>query len=215
LLEAARNLGGNLPSQGHVTTRLEFERNWGWGSSSTLTDLIAQWTGVDAMALHFATSKGSGFDVASARADGPIMYRKTGEDSADWHGVESGHWPTAHFGLVYLGAKQDSQVEVAKARRLPLRDEIEAISRLSHQLAAGQTAEEWASTAKELEARTAEWIATPQVQDRFPDAPATLKSLGAWGGDFALAICPDPEDLAYFSRKGFQTLPWSDCVHLP
>ena len=215
LLEAAQNLGGSVPSHGHVTTRLEFERSWGWGSSSTLTDLVAQWTGVDAMALHFATSKGSGFDVASARAEGPIMYRKTGKNSAEWRIVASGHWPTAHFGLIYLGAKQDSQIEVAKTRRIPLGEELDAISRLSHQLAAGKTAEEWATTAEELEARTAKWIATPRVQDRFPGAPATLKSLGAWGGDFALAICPDPDDLAYFSRKGYNTLPWSDCVHLP
>jgi len=167
------------------------------------------------MALHFATSKGSGFDVASARAEGPIMYRKTGKNSAEWHIVASGHWPTAHFGLIYLGAKQDSQIEVAKTRRMPLGKELDAISRLSHQLAAGKTAEEWATTAEELEARTAKWIATPRVQDRFPGALATLKSLGAWGGDFALAICPDPDDLAYFSRKGYNTLPWSDCVHLP
>jgi len=215
LLEVARDLGGIVPATGHVTTRLEFERSWGWGSSSALTDLIAQWTGVDAMALHFATSRGSGFDVASARAHGPIMYRKSGENSAEWRTIGSRHWPTDHFGLVYLGAKQDSQVEVAKTRRAPLREEIDTISRLSRQLAAGQTAEEWAATAEELEARTAEWIATPRVQDRFPNVPATLKSLGAWGGDFALAICPDPEDLAYFSQKGMYTLPWSDCVRLP
>lgn len=215
LLHAAANLGGTVPASGHVTTGLEFERSWGWGSSSTLTDLIAQWTGVSAMALHFATSQGSGFDVASARADGAIRYRKTGKDSAEWHAVESSHWPIDHFGLIYLGAKQDSQAEVAKPRRMPLRDEIEAISHLSHQLAVGTTAEEWADAVGELEARTAAWIGSPRVQDRFPGAPATLKSLGAWGGDFALAISPNPEDLAYFSAKGFLTLPWSDCVRLP
>lgn len=215
LLHSAANLGGTVPASGHVTTGLEFERSWGWGSSSTLTDLIAQWTGVNAMALHFATSQGSGFDVASARADGAIMYRKTGEDSAEWHSVASSYWPTNHFGLVYLGAKQDSQVEVAKPRRMPLRDEIDAVSRLSKQLAAGTTVHEWMGTVDELEARTAAWIGSPRVQDRFPGAPATLKSLGAWGGDFALAICPNPEDLAYFSAKGFLSLPWSDCVRLP
>jgi mevalonate kinase len=215
LLDAALVLGGTVPDKGSVTTRLEFDRSWGWGSSSTLTDLIAQWTGVDAMALHFATSKGSGFDVASARADGPIMYRKTGDASAEWQPVASSHWPIAHLGLVYLGAKQDSQLEVAKVRRTPLRSELDTMSQLSHALAAGRSVEEWSAVADELEARTAEWIGAPRVQERFPHAPATLKSLGAWGGDFALAICPNPDDLAYFSQKGFLTLPWSDCVHLP
>ena len=53
LLEAARNLGGSVPSHGHVTTRLEFERSWGWGSSSTLTDLIAQWLAYPQNGFHY------------------------------------------------------------------------------------------------------------------------------------------------------------------
>jgi mevalonate kinase len=215
LLQTSRNLGGMVPEHGHVTTALEFERSWGWGSSSSLTDLVAQWTGVDPMELHFATSKGSGFDVASARAKGPIMYQRTGPDSAQWHSVESAHWPVNHMGLVYLGTKQDSQIEVAKIRRIPSKVELSQISTLSNQLAEAKSVDSWIDAVNELEARTEAWIGVSRVQNRFQNAPATLKSLGAWGGDFALAICPNPEDLAYFSAKGFHTLPWSECVQLP
>ncbi|MFZ9777655.1 MAG: hypothetical protein ACO3CI_04930 [Schleiferiaceae bacterium] len=215
VLEAARALGGRVAESGRVETDLEFDRAWGWGSSSTLTDLVAQWTGVDPMRLHFATSQGSGFDVACARAHSAILYRKTGAERAEWSPVASKHWPTAHLGLVYLGAKQDSQREVARSRRSPSPHELDEVSGLSRALAAAADVAAWREGILELEARTAAWLEQPRVQERFKDAPATLKSLGAWGGDFALAVAEDPEDLAYFSERGYQTMPWTECVNLP
>jgi mevalonate kinase len=214
ILSAAQKLNGNLPHRGRVSTQLEFNRNWGWGSSSSLIDLIAQWTGLDPMELHFETSEGSGFDVACARAGGAIAYQKTGPRSAVWNNVASAHWPHEHFGLVYLGGKQDSQREVAKIRREPLASELDAISALSRHLASSSNAETWMQGIDELEDRTASWLQMERVQKRFPGVRATIKSLGAWGGDFALAVAQDPEDLAYFSLKGHLFLKWSDCVSL-
>jgi len=214
ILNAVLKLKGNLPSRGRVSTQLEFNRNWGWGSSSSLIDLIAQWTGLDPMELHFETSEGSGFDVACARAGGAIAYQKTGPRSAVWNNVASAHWPHEHFGLVYLGGKQDSQREVAKKRRGPLASELDAISALSGHLASSSNAEAWMQGIDELEDRTASWLGMERVQKRFPGVRATIKSLGAWGGDFALAVAQDPEDLDYFSSKGHLFLKWSDCVSL-
>ena len=214
ILSAVQKLNGNLPHRGRVSTQLEFNRNWGWGSSSSLIDLIAQWTGLDPMELHFETSEGSGFDVACARAGGAIAYQKTGPRSAVWNNVASAHWPHEHFGLVYLGGKQDSQREVAKIRREPLAIELDAISALSRHLASSSNAEAWMQGIDELEDRTASWLQMERVQKRFPGVRATIKSLGAWGGDFALAVAQDPEDLAYFSSKGHLFLKWSDCVSL-
>jgi len=54
----------------------------------------------------------------------------------------------------------------------------------------------------------------PLVQDRlFPDFPGTVKSLGAWGGDFVLVASElaVSEVVNYFSDKGFRTiLSWKD-----
>jgi mevalonate kinase len=166
------------------------------------------------MELHFETSEGSGFDVACARAGGAIAYQKTGPRSAVWNNVASAHWPHEHFGLVYLGGKQDSQREVAKKRREPLASELDAISALSRHLASSSNAEAWMQGIDELEDRTASWLQMERVQKRFPGVRATIKSLGAWGGDFALAVAQDPEDLAYFSLKEHLFLKWSDCVSL-
>jgi mevalonate kinase len=167
------------------------------------------------MELHFETSEGSGFDVACARAGGAIAYQKTGPRSAVWSNVASAHWPHEHFGLVYLGGKQDSQREVAKIRSEPLASELDAISALSRHLASSSNAEAWMQGIDELEDRTASWLGMERVQKRFPGVRATIKSLGAWGGDFALAVAQDPEDLAYFSLNGHLFLKWSDCVSLP
>ena len=214
ILSAVLKLKGSLPLRGRVSTQLEFNRNWGWGSSSSLIDLIAQWTGLDPMELHFETSEGSGFDVACARAGGAIAYQKIGPRSAIWKNVASAHWPHEHFGLVYLGGKQDSQREVAKKRKEPLAIELDAISALSRHLASSSNAEAWMQGIDELEDRTASWLQMERVQKRFPGVRATIKSLGAWGGDFALAVAQDPEDLAYFSLKEHLFLKWSDCVSL-
>jgi mevalonate kinase len=212
LLRAAASLGGQVPTTGSVRTELEFDRSWGWGSSSSLTDLVAQWTGVSALDLHFATSQGSGFDVACARATSALTYRKTGPAQAEWSAVTAAHWPVEHFALVYLGQKQDSQKEVRRNRREPLPAEMDAISALSRELAEARAASRWAELIEEAEARTAAWTGLPRVQERFRGVRATLKSLGAWGGDFALAVAEDPSAFAYFAEHGYLCLKWSDCV---
>ena len=39
----------------------------------------------------------------------------------------------------------------------------------------------------------------------FPDFTGTIKSLGAWGGDFVLVVS-DSNPKSYFASKGFTTL---------
>ncbi len=212
LLQAARSLGGQVPYTGLVRTELEFDRSWGWGSSSSLTDLVAQWTGVPALDLHFATSRGSGFDVACARATSALTYRKIGPSKGEWSAAAAAHWPTEHFALVYLGQKQDSQKEVQRGRREPLQAELDAISDLSRAMAKAQNVTEWMQLIEEAEARTAAWTGLPRIQERFTGVRATLKSLGAWGGDFVLAVAEDPSAFAYFAEHGYLCMKWSDCV---
>ncbi|NDD47652.1 MAG: hypothetical protein EBZ31_04815, partial [Flavobacteriia bacterium] len=49
------------------------------------------------------------------------------------------------------------------------------------------------------------------VAQRLHDAHAGGKSLGAWGGDFALVIAPEPEALHYLSSHGMgPILSWKE-----
>ena len=57
-----------------VITILDFNLQWGLGSSSTLVATLAEWAGVDPFQLNEIVFHGSGFDIACANADGPIFY---------------------------------------------------------------------------------------------------------------------------------------------
>ena len=57
-----------------ITTELGFPKSWGLGTSSTLINNIAQWLQIDAFALLKNSFGGSGYDIACAQNDSPILY---------------------------------------------------------------------------------------------------------------------------------------------
>ncbi|MCK0204085.1 GHMP kinase, partial [Ornithobacterium rhinotracheale] len=59
-------------------TQLEFNKDWGLGSSSTLIALLAQFAEVNAYELLEKTFGGSGYDLACALAKQPIFYTRNG-----------------------------------------------------------------------------------------------------------------------------------------
>ena len=110
ILKATINLDSKVDlTTGHnVWTRLEFDRSWGLGSSSTLLSLVAQWTKVDPYQLASMTFGGSGYDIACATALGPVTYcRQEGEPI-----VEAIEWMPSfkdHCCFIHLGKKKDTQ----------------------------------------------------------------------------------------------------------
>ena len=58
-------------------THLQFARNWGLGSSSTLLSNIARWADIDAFELLEKTFGGSGYDIACAQSNQAILYQKS------------------------------------------------------------------------------------------------------------------------------------------
>ena len=66
----------NLAKKGGflVKTALDFPRDWGLGSSSTLINNVANWAEVDAYELLKKTFGGSGYDLACAQHNKPICY---------------------------------------------------------------------------------------------------------------------------------------------
>ena len=54
------------------------------------------------------------------------------------------------------------------------------------------------------EATISQYLGIPTVKERlFADFKGTIKSLGAWGGDFVLAISETEDVPAYFVSKGY------------
>jgi mevalonate kinase len=96
-----------------VETRLDFPRGWGLGTSSTLFAALGRWSDTDAYQLLFETLGGSGYDIACAYAEGPIMYQLDEGEPI----VEPINWnPTFAHSLyfVYLGKKQDSREGISR-----------------------------------------------------------------------------------------------------
>ena len=188
-----------------VETRLEFPRDWGLGTSSTLISLLARYLEVDPYRLLADTFGGSGYDIACAEAEGPILYlRRQGEPQ-----VMEREWFPAYsrqLYFVYLGQKQNSREGIACYRsRQPSKDVKEQITHLTFDLLEASTAAEAELVLRAHEALVSKAIGLPPVQEaRFPDFPGTVKSLGAWGGDFVLVVSPWPakKTRAYFNERG-------------
>lgn len=198
-----------------VETYLDFGREEGLGSSSTLTYNIAQWAGVDAYKLHFNAFKGSGFDVAVAEAGSPILYQVNHQIPT----VETFNWQKPFNNLLYfvhLNQKQNSQREIEKYNDKPqfnLR-QIEELTRVAKLLSHTKDYFEFCLLLEIAEEEVGSAIGRPTVkQSLFNDYKGTIKSLGAWGGDYILATGEDVT--TYFNTKGFyKIVPFNEMIKI-
>jgi len=202
-------------TQTQVETQLDFPRKWGLGTSSTLLYALAKWLELDAWQLMNDSFGGSGYDLACAGAELPILYRLV---DGKPHYVQV-QWQPAfaencHF--VYLEKKQNSREGIAHYRaKGPFAQEVlDDIERISLLMTQTTDLEEAQALLKEHEALVAEHLDLETVTARhFEDFAGTVKSLGAWGGDFVWAISTQSavEVKAYFNEKGFSTvLSWEE-----
>lgn len=211
LLSAAERLRPGCTDRlfGHnITTRLEFDQHWGLGSSSTLVACLARLLEVDPYALLECTFGGSGYDLACAVNDTPILYERNGPvvTPLEW----APGW-TKDTVFVYRNQKQNSREGIRKYREQTVSNTAKKeITDLSIALSSPSL---HLRTAAQIlhrhEQIVSETIGALTVQDGlFPDFPGQLKSLGAWGGDFIWALSEEgPEKMRkYFNERGFQTV---------
>lgn len=193
-----------------VITNADFDINWGLGSSSTLISNVAQWFGIDAYQLHFKVSSGSGYDIACANNDGPLLYTLEGNNPL----VEAVNFNpdfSDKLYFVYLGRKQKSDKSIVDfASRLEGRHiEKDRISEISRELIATHDLEEFEFFIDESEQIMSEILGMPAVKETtFDDFPGAVKSLGAWGGDFVMMTWKEGiEKLeAYLSAKNLDVV---------
>lgn len=195
----------------HFTTRLDFNPQWGLGSSSTLISNLACWAHIDPYALLKQTFGGSGYDIACATASSPVFYRLE---------LNSPVCSPAYFApsfanqlyFIYLGKKQHSSKEVVsfneRWRQYDFQGEIESVSEISRSLPAVKTLEEFRHFIDIHEDILAHCLDRKPVKTSFPDFEGSLKSLGAWGGDFILAAThwPFEKVKSYFLQQGLDVI---------
>lgn len=198
-----------------VVTRLEFPRTWGLGSSSTLLANLAAWADIDPYALLDRTLGGSGYDLACAGVDHPIYYRRIAPNPPLVEAAPFDPPFAESLWFVYLNVKQDSREGIRRYRNLKRVPEtvLAEISGLGMRMATATGLPAFREALERHEALLSELLGLPPVKKLlFPDYPGSLKSLGAWGGDFILAA-GDPDTPRYFRDKGYPTqLPFRELI---
>ena len=199
----------------HITTQLSFPRNWGLGTSSTLINNIAQWLQIDAFVLLKNSFGGSGYDIACAQNNSPILYHlENGKPIVERVTFDPVFCDNLYF--VYLDKKQNSKSAIAsyyENTKNDLAKTIDKNDKITLEVLNAKNLQEFALAMENHEAEMSTVLKMGTVKESlFPDFEGTVKSLGAWGGDFVLAIASEnPTD--YFKRKGFRTIiPYKDMV---
>ena len=212
ILTAVRELNPSVFKPGlRFETHLGFNPEWGLGSSSTLISNLAQWAEVDPYQLLKKTVGGSGYDVACATASTPIFYRLDNEMPQISPVAFDPPFAEQLF-FVYQGKKQHSAKEVAdfhaRIQQNDFSGDIEVVSDISRALPDVTTLDEFQRLIDRHEAIIGHCLDRQPVKQQFPDFEGSLKSLGAWGGDFLLAATEWPLEKVkeYFYSKGLDTI---------
>ena len=187
----------------HVISQLDFDPEYGFGSSATLISLLSQWRGFNPYRLHHKMFGGSGYDIACATAKGPLLY----SIQKDQPKVIPIHFfPDFHHQLyfVYLGKKQRSSSEIDRFRQKSKfsTSDVQRINELTSELCNSVDLFRFEQLLYEHEALMSRILTRPTVQEEcFPQYKGVVKSLGAWGGDFVLVTSSKEEKLFRHDMK--------------
>lgn len=201
-----------------IKIKADYPLSWGLGSSSTLIYLLAEICEADPYALQYEIFGGSAYDIACAQANKPILYQKVSDEERRVKPLNFLPKYPDRWAFIYLGEKQDTCKGIAyyRSKGTPPGEFIDAINAISTELSnITTTHQRTIELLKQHENVIASFLELPKVQDvHFPDFDGVVKSLGAWGGDFAVAVRNDkairPE---YFYDKGFpNVLPYTSLI---
>ncbi|MBZ9778016.1 mevalonate kinase [Psychroflexus sp. CAK8W] len=208
LIEANRLNSKVFYQNYNFETRLEFPRNWGLGTSSTLIANVSKWAGINPYQLLEKTFGGSGYDIACAESEFPLVYSLENKKQK----VKKAEIPEAlkpYLYYVYLEEKQNSREAIANYRKVKPRNLETLISKISNITQEFQSIESY-KYAQQLLHSHEECLSQilkiePIQYQLFPDFDGAIKSLGAWGGDFIMVIC-ETNPSSYFKNKGYNTI---------
>ncbi|WP_413533474.1 GYDIA family GHMP kinase [Empedobacter brevis] len=193
-------------------TKLEYPQEWGLGSSSTLIDLIGQWIEVNPFELNRLTFNTSGYDIACAHHDQPILFSNNPIEVEE---LELNWDFTNQLYFVYLNQKQDTQSAVGNHYKNKPKDwkMIHELSDLVIKATEVNNLTDLEIVLDEYQEELGSFMQIPQVKELyFSDYLGTVKSLGTWGGDFVLVTYREGMH-DYFKEKGYDIIiPFSEMI---
>ncbi len=215
VLKEVRNQNSTflLQKGGRVKTILEFDRQWGLGTSSTLISNIAQWSNTNPYELLKQTFGGSGYDIACAQAKSPLLFSNKNQTPKAQSCEFNPSFKEQLF-FVFLNQKKDSSEAVKRFSDITITEkQIDLFSDLSLKILKSNELKKFEKLIETHETQLSQILKIKTVKEvLFPDYGGSIKSLGAWGGDFILVTGNDNTN-SYFKNKGYKTvLKYSDMV---
>lgn len=199
------------------STKLNFKREWGLGTSSTFVNNLAKWANIDPYRLLFSAFKGSGYDIACCDVNNPIIFEKK-QNSINVKNITFNPPFIENIYLIHLDKKQNTQTSIKNYLRTKSEKNnlIKKINLISEEMLQCKNLNHFEDLIVEHESIISQAISQEPIQKlTFNDYNlGKIKSLGAWGGDFILVTSKN-NDLSYFNNKGFETiLKLSDLVYI-
>jgi len=191
-------------------SELDFEITLGLGSSSSLLVNMANWAKIDPFELLQKVSSGSGYDVATAMSQKPILYRITNTIPEV---IPCNFYPVFHEHLyfAYLGRKRNSALAIQEFYERTAKDfssYIIDLDIITKSMVAAVELREFRKLMHEHERIISAVIGTPPIGTKeFADFNGEIKSLGAWGGDFILLATEMPREyvISWLRNKDLNT----------
>ncbi len=205
-----KNTGGSL----HFINY--FPPEWGLGTSSATISSLCRFAGVNPYKVNEQLMGGSGADIATTTAENWILYRHGSSGPSIWNIPFDYAFPENTW-FIYSGQKQATASHLKKVavKNSYNRDLWLDINNLIYRFLAVSTLPEAFKIIEEHEILVGARIQQIPIGQNFKDFPGKIKSLGAWGGDFFMALSQQPADFveAYFREKGYQDVYlWEDFV---
>ena len=198
------------------TTKLDFSKEWGLGSSSTLINNLSLWAKINPYDLLDLTFNGSGYDIACCNKKNPILYRKTRNSRT----IENANFNPSfkeNLFFIYLGQKQNTSkaIQYYRSNIKDINSHINKINSVCLSILKSNSLIEFEKLIIKHEEIISNAIKIEPIQKRlFKDYKyGVVKSLGAWGGDFIL-VTGNKQNMKYFAEKGYnEIIPYKDLVY--
>jgi len=197
-------------------TRLEFSKDWGLGTSSTLINNLSLWAKINPYGLLDLTFNGSGYDIACCDKFNPIVYQKI-EDKRIIEDSDFNPSFKENLFFIYLGNKQNTSEAIKNYRshKNEIKNIIPRINSICSSIIKSNTLAEFEKLILEHEKIISKAINVDPINNKlFKDYHnGVIKSLGAWGGDFIL-VTGNKQNMKYFTEKGYnEIIPYKDLVY--
>jgi len=195
----------------HVRTKTNFNRNFGLGTSSTLISLIAQWTNANPYFLLENSFGGSGYDIACATSKSAILYQIQNEN----RNIESTHFLPPfreNIYFIYLENKQNSREGIQYYKSINQKNKqntIEQLNDITNKIISCNNIYEFNTLIEKHEQLVSSQLhMSPIKATLFSNFSGSIKSLGAWGGDFIMACSDKGADYIqqYFKEKKYNNI---------